>query len=143
MRPVVASAELALPREVLYERLADLREHWSLAGRWIEPLALQEDGGVVRLRGPLGLRRTVQTSLHERVATERLAGEARVGATVAAIAWTLEASGPSSTRVTLRAELVRATPADRLLLALGGHRWLRAQFAGTLARLAGVGSTAR
>jgi hypothetical protein len=136
MRPVVARVELALPRERIYERLADLRRHWALAGRWVAPLAVHDDGAVVRLRGPLGVRRTARTSLDARVVPSRIAGTARVGATVAEISWTLDAIGPCSTAVTLRADLARTAAIDRLVLALGGRRWLRARFAATLRALA-------
>jgi hypothetical protein len=134
VRPVVARAEVAIPRDELYALLADLREHWRLAGGWVEPLELGDDGGVVRLRGPLGLRRTVRTRLAERVPGERLAGEASVGRTRADISWSFASASPS-TIVTLRAEITRAAPLDRLLLAAGGRRWLQKRFATTLQRL--------
>lgn len=134
MRPVVARAEVALPRDELYALLADLREHWRIAGGWVEPLELGDDGGVVRLRGPLGLRRTVRTVLSERVPGERLAGEAAVGRTRADISWTF-APTAAGTTVTLRAEVTQATLVDRLVLAAGGRRWLRNRFAKTLQRL--------
>jgi hypothetical protein len=134
VKPIEARAAVAAPREALYARLADLRDHWRMAGRWVEPLELRPDGGVVRLRGPLGVHRTVRTELHESVPYERLAGEASVGATRAAISWTLAEDG-AQTFVTLRADVLSVTPWDRLLLALGGRAWLRHRFATTLARL--------
>jgi hypothetical protein len=134
VRPVIARAEVAIPREELYALLADLRTHWRIAGGWVEPLELGDHGGVVRIRGPLGLRRTARTALRERVPGERLAGEAAVGRTRAAISWTLESASPT-TVVTLRADVTHATPLDRALLALGGRRWLANRFARTLQRL--------
>ncbi len=132
--PIVARATVAAPREALYAQLADLRAHWGLAGPWIAPLELREDGGVVRLRGPLGVSRTARTRLLEAVPPERLAGEAVVGRTRAEISWTF-AAADGGTAVTLRADVTGATPLDRLLLALGGRLWLRRRFAATLARL--------
>ena len=128
------SARVDVPRDVLYARLADLRAHWKLAGPWVEPLELDADGGVVRLRGPLGLTRTVRTRLLERVPGERLAGDATVGRTRANISWTLESASPATT-VTLRADVTHATPLDRLVLALGGRRWLERRFTETLEQL--------
>ena len=57
------------------------------------------------------------------------------GGTRARVSWTL-APRLGDTRVRLAAELDHATPLDRVLLALGGRRWLAHRFAGTLDRLA-------
>ena len=134
MRPIEARGTVAVPREELYARLADLRAHWRLAGRWVEPVELRADGGTVRLRGPLGLRRTVHTRLLEAEASQRVAGEARIGRTRAAISWTLADAG-RGTHVTLRADVLDAGPLDRALLACGGRSWMRGRFAATLRRL--------
>ena len=134
MRAIEARRHVPRPRDELYERLADLRGHWELAGRWVEPVELRADGGTVLVRGPLGLRRTVHTTLTDARAPECVAGEARLGATRAAIRWSLEAAG-AGTLVTLRADVLAAGPADRALLALGGRPWLRGRFAATLQRL--------
>jgi hypothetical protein len=123
-----------VPREELYERLVDLRGHWELAGRWVEPVELRADGGTVRVRGPLGLRRTIHTQLTETHAPERVTGEARLGPTLAAIHWDLEDAG-DGTLVTLAATVIRCGARDRALLALGARRWLRGRFAATLRRL--------
>jgi hypothetical protein len=134
VRPVVARRLGPRPRDELYVLLADLRGHWRLAGRWVHPVELRENGGVVQVRGPAGLRRTVHTSLTELAPPGRVAGEAHSGATRAAISWELEANG-AGTLVTLRAEIERAGRLDRTLLALGGRRWMRRRFATTLDRL--------
>jgi hypothetical protein len=134
VRPVVARRQVPRPREELYALLADLRSHWDLAGRWVEPLELHDDGGVVRVRGPLGLHRTIETTLTEARPPERVAGEARIGRTRAEIQWLLEPAG-AGTIVTLRANVVQAGPLDRALLALGGRRWMRGRFDATLKRL--------
>jgi hypothetical protein len=134
VRPVLARRLVPRPREELYALLADLRGHWELAGRWVHPLELRHDGGVVRVRGPGGLRRTVITELTRLEPPGLVAGEARSGATQAAICWELEPSG-SRTLVTLRADIDRAGPLDRTLLALGGRRWLAGRFAKTLQEL--------
>ncbi len=132
--PITARAWVAASPEDLYALLADLREHWRLAGGWVEALALEDDRGVVRVRGPLGLARTVHTQVVQADEPALLAGEARLGATRARVCWTLDADGPG-TWVTLSAELLEAGLADRALLALGGRRWLRGRFAATVLRL--------
>jgi hypothetical protein len=135
VRPVVARAVVAVARDELYARLADLPSHWRIAGRWVEPIELDEDGGLVRLRGPFGVVRVVRTSLDERAPPRRLAGTAVVGGTEARIAWTLDEED-GSTLVTLRADLVRITPWDRMILVAFGRRWLAGRFRATLSRLA-------
>lgn len=134
MPPVAARHHVPRPREELFALLADLRSHWQLAGRWVQPLELRADGGVVRVRGPLGLHRTITTTLTDTQAPELIAGEARIGGTRAAIHWLLEPDG-AGTLVTLRADVLQAAPLDRALLALGGRRWMAGRFAATLKRL--------
>src|SRR4051795_11211226 len=104
MREVVARRRVARPRDELFAVLADLRGHWQLAGRWVEPMELRDDGGVVRVRGPLGLHRTITTTLTELRPPECVAGEATIGATRAAIRWVLEEDG-TGTNVTLQADV--------------------------------------
>ena len=134
MRPIAARRHVPRPRAELYALLADLRSHWDLAGGWVQPLELRHDGGTVRVRGPAGLKRTISTTLTHARAPERVSGEARIGATRAAISWLLESDG-DGTIVTLRADVLDAGPLDRALLALGGHRWMRGRFHATLERL--------
>jgi hypothetical protein len=131
---IAARRHVPRPREELYAQLADLRGHWQLAGRWVQPLELHDGGGVVRVRGPLGLRRTITTELSELRPPECVAGEARLGRTRASISWLLDADG-DGTLVTLRAQVLDASPLDRLLLAAGGRRWMRGRFEATLERL--------
>jgi hypothetical protein len=131
---VVARRHVARQRDELFAVLADLRGHWQLAGRWVEPLELRDDGGVVRVRGPLGLHRTIATTLTDVRPPECVAGEATIGATRARIEWLLEADG-AGTLVTLRAHVLAAGALDRVLLALGGARWMQGRFGATLERL--------
>ena len=131
---IEARRHVPRPRAELYTQLADLRTHWQLAGRWVEPLELRGDGGTVRVRAPLGLHRTIATRLTETREPERVAGEASLGRTRAAISWLLEPDG-DGTLVTLRAVVEEARPLDRALLALGGAHWMRGRFRATLERL--------
>jgi hypothetical protein len=134
VRPLAARRHVPRPREELYAVLSDLPGHWKLAGRWVEPLELHDHGGVVRVHGPLGLRRTITTSLTDTREPERVAGEAVIGATRAAISWTLVPEG-SGTLVTLRADVLACSPLDRVLLALGGRAWMQRRLASTLHEL--------
>lgn len=142
MRPILAQAEVALPRGELFALLADLREHWRLTGPWVQVLRVDADSGVVRVRAPLGFARTVHTRVLSSEPPSGLAGEAVAGETRAAVSWTLEDRG-AVTLVTLRADLISAGRADRVLLALGGRHWLRRRLSATLARLDMVGPQAR
>jgi hypothetical protein len=124
-------------REAVFAFLADLANHWDLADRWVEVVSLTpaHDGGRVRVHGPLGLRRTVDTRVQAVDPPSRIEGEAELGRTRARVSWELH-EDPEGTRVRLRATVVAAGPLDRLLLAAGGRVWLRRRFVVTLARLA-------
>ena len=135
MQPIAAATQVPASPEDIYSLLADLREHWRLAGPWVKPLELGTDGGVVRLRGPLGLFRTARTRVVYAEAPRLLAGEADLGRTRAAVSWRLQ-PGDEGTWVILRADVLAVGPLDRALLLLGGRRWMRARFRGILRRLA-------
>src|SRR4051812_8829708 len=100
------------PREAVFPVLADPGNHWALADAAIEVLTLERsggpgtpaDGGHVRLRGPLGIRRTVVTRVDVVEEPVTLAGTALVGdRTRARVRWDLEDAGAGATRVTLQA----------------------------------------
>jgi hypothetical protein len=136
MRPIVAQAVVRAPAELVWALLDDLRDHWLLADRWTEVLRVDADGGTILLRGPLGVRRTVDVRVTDRVAPTELQGLAVLDAkTAAQVRWTLEPIDATSTRVTLRATVQSAGWGDRLLLVLGAHRWLQWRFIVTLRRL--------
>jgi hypothetical protein len=131
----------ASPEEV-FDFLSDLGNHWRLVDRFVEVIELTgppggpPDGGVVRLRGPLGVRRTVRTRVTAARRGRLIIGTAELGeSTRARVSWTL-AGRLGQTRVRLAAEVEHADGLDRLLLALGGRAWLRRRFAFALERLA-------
>jgi hypothetical protein len=134
---LIASAErdLAAPADTLFTYLADLEQHWQLADRFIEVVSIEgrvnggpARGGVVRMRGPLGIRRAARTNVVQEERPTKLCGSAHVGArTVALVSWTLHPAG-DATRVRLEAAVERASLLDRALLALGGRRWLERRF---------------
>jgi uncharacterized protein YndB with AHSA1/START domain len=136
-----AEREVNAPAEALFAYLADLEQHWQLADRFIEVVSLERPqggparGGVVRMRGPLGISRVARTQVVEAHPPTKLSGSATVGAgTEARVSWTLTPAG-DRTRVRLEATVDHASLLDRLLLMLGGRRWMDRRFAGILATL--------
>ncbi|MEA2448833.1 MAG: hypothetical protein QOG63_765 [Thermoleophilaceae bacterium] len=126
------------PAEDVFAFLSDLRNHWELTARSIRVVQLDgdRDGGVVRIRGPLGARRTVHTRVTATRSPRLIIGVAELpGGTRALVSWTL-AGRIRTTRVRLTAEIEHATPLDRLLLAAGGRTYMQGVFARTLERLA-------
>jgi polyketide cyclase/dehydrase/lipid transport protein len=118
--------------------LHDLDNHWLLADRFIEVVHLDGagEGGKVRLRGPLGLGRTVTTRVVTAEPASSIVGTAGLsGGTQATVRWTLTPA-EGGTLVELAAFVERAGTLDRLLLAAGARRWLRRRFSSILARLA-------
>jgi polyketide cyclase/dehydrase/lipid transport protein len=139
---VEAAALVPAAPEEVFAFLSDLRNHWRLADRFVEVVTLESaergpaDGGTVRVRGPLGVRRTATTRVVAAREPRLLIGTAELaGGTRARVSWVL-GKRMSSTRVRLAAEIERAGTLDRALLALGGRWWLRRRFASTLERLA-------
>jgi hypothetical protein len=86
---------------------------------------MQADGGRVRVKGPLGLSRVAQTAV---VAADRprlLTGTAELGRTTrGAVRWEIEAVVRGTSRVRFTAQVERASPLDKALLACGGRWWL-------------------
>jgi Polyketide cyclase / dehydrase and lipid transport len=141
--PIEAAALVPAGPEEVFGFLSDLGNHWRLASRFVEVVELESAGnggsadrGRVRLRGPLGMRRTARTRVTAARPPRLLIGVAEIpGGTRARVSWTL-ASRLGETRVRLAAEVEDARPLDRLLLALGGRRWLERRFSETLDALA-------
>jgi hypothetical protein len=151
--PIEASTEVHASAAMVFEYLSGLDNHWRLADRWIEVLSLDRppvadpddppDRGRVRMRGPLGLSRTAATRVLAADPPSSIAGSAAIGrGTIATVSWTLDDLG-EVTRVRLAAELESASALDRVLLSLGGRRWLRRRFSAVLGRLARVFEEAR
>ena len=141
-RTLCASTELDVSAGSVFAFLADLRNHWKLADRWIEVESLhieaegQATGGVVRIRGPLGLHRTARIRIVPASAPGSIEGWASVGRrTHAHVRWEIEAAARGS-QVALSVEILRAGLPDRVLLALGGGHWMRGRLRSTLRALA-------
>jgi uncharacterized protein YndB with AHSA1/START domain len=140
---VAAEGVVDASPEAVFAFLADLENHWLLTDRFVEVLTLERPqeggparGGTVRMRGPLGLGRTVRTRVVEAMPASVIAGTASVDErTEAAVRWTLTPS-PEGTRVRLEATVARVGRADLVLLAMGGRRWLEHRFNSILQTLA-------
>jgi hypothetical protein len=135
---IEAAALIPAPPDEVFEFLCDLANHWRLTDRHVSVVALDGDGdgGVVRLRGPLGLHRTAHTHVTASRRPRLMIGIAQLeSGTRARVSWTL-AGRMNKTRVRLAADVEHASPLDRVLLALGGKLWMRRVFRHALARLA-------
>jgi uncharacterized protein YndB with AHSA1/START domain len=134
---IEAAALIPAPPEEVFEFLCNLENHWLLADRHVSVVSLNGDGdgGVVRINGPLGLRRTAHTQVTASRRPRLMIGTAELGdGTRARVSWTL-ASRMNQTRVRLAATVEHASPLDRVLLALGGRFWMRRMFRHTLDHL--------
>ena len=137
VEPISASGLVAAPPEDVFDFLSRLENHWRLVDRFVVVVSVDGSGAVVRLRGPLGVRRTVRTRVTSAVRPRTIVGVAELGGgTRARVTWALEPVGAARTHVLLTAEVERAQRLDRLVLALGGREWMRRRFAGGLVRLA-------
>jgi carbon monoxide dehydrogenase subunit G len=137
LRMALAAAEAVIPAPAgaVFAFLTDLDRHWELLPGVVEVVATGRTGATLRLRGPLGLRRTVRTRVGEVRPPLVLAGRAGTTArTDAAVSWSLTPRG-GATHVRLAARVDRAAPVDRLLLAIGGRAWLARHFARAVERL--------
>ena len=135
---VEAAALVPASVEEVFAFLADLGNHWMVADRFVSVVDLHgpeqgpADGGVVRLRGPLGVRRTVTTRVVASKPSRLLIGTAEIeGGTRARVSWSL-AEHRGATRVRLAAAIERASALDRLLLRVGGRAWLQRRFDATV-----------
>ena len=137
---IVARGHMSAPAEVVVRFLADLERHVELAPESVQVLRLSRPPGrpahaQVRLTGPLGIRRTASTELRQTRLANSIAGQARIGQrTVASVAWCVQENEGGSV-VTLSATVDAASLVDRMVLLLGGQRWLARRFAAALERL--------
>lgn len=128
MAPIESSRVLPYPPERVFAFLSDLHNHWQLEDAFIAVNGVRDGGGHILIRGPLGISREARTEVVSAVAPAHLRGRASIGRdTVGLVAWDI-APARDGSRVTLSAEVERASLADRMLLVLGGRRWLRRRF---------------
>lgn len=133
---IEATGIVPAPPEAVFDFLSDLANHWRLVDRYVRVVSIEGESAVVRLRGPLGVRRTVHTHVTAARSPRLIIGVAELpSGTRARVSWTL-AGRVGQTRVRLAAEVEHAGPLDRLMLALGGRAWMRRRFRFGLERLA-------
>jgi hypothetical protein len=139
---IMAGSELHHAPQVVFDFLADLRNHALLAPGSVKLRARDLSAelpaqAIVRLRGPLAIRPTATTAIVEATAPGVITGRDSIGKrTRASISWTI-AGRRDHTSVTLRATAQDAGFLDGVLLRPGGRRWLQRRFADALACLAG------
>jgi hypothetical protein len=134
---LTAGLTLTAPPSTVFDFLVRLPNHALIGGHGLRLDNVSDDdrSALISLHGPLGLRRTASTTVTHLHRPHRFGGTALVGRrTMAYVHWTIEPAGTGS-RVTLTATIVRAGPADRLLLAIGGRWWVTRSFARAIALL--------
>jgi Polyketide cyclase / dehydrase and lipid transport len=138
---IAARATIAAPPAAIFRLLGDLDRHGDLTDHGMQILVLHgppggRTGGLVQLRGPMGVTRLARTRLRGAQAHSRLWGTAETteGAR-AVLEWRVEPRG-EDTHVEVRLDVQARTFRDRALLALGGRAWLGARLRAALERLA-------
>jgi hypothetical protein len=135
---IAASRAIAAQPHDVHAFLADLGNHGLLGDDRIVLSGLREDGrgGHIWLRGPGGLRRLVRATVTRVHAPSHIGGRAKVGRrTRVHVSWRIAAGEPGAV-VQLHARVLHIGLLDRVLLTVGGRRWLHARFDEVLARLA-------
>lgn len=124
----------------MFAFLADLENHWRLA-EFVRVVRLdgepgRHDGSTLRIRGPLGVRRTAHAEIDRMTFERTIEGTATVGRrTLARVVWSLDPQ-PGGTTVELTATVLRVGRLDRWLLRFGGRWWLTRGFRAVLRGLA-------
>jgi hypothetical protein len=137
---ITASGLVDAPAENVYGFLSQLHNHRLISGDRLHlvSLAADREGAQIVIRGPLGIRRTAETTITQRKPARGVGGTATVGSRTAAhVHWTIIPAGAGS-HIALTATILRTGVLDRLLLALGGDRWLARGFDRAIQRLAAV-----
>src|SRR5215213_4304047 len=135
--PIIASRAIPVSPAEVFDYLEDLANHVSLAPRSAHVLSFGPGPSglghaVVRLSGPLGLRRTAVTEIIRADDPGLIVGRARIGRlTQACVIWRI-AGAPEGSFVSLSAAIEAAGPLDALVLRLGGRRWIARRFAAAL-----------
>lgn len=137
---VAAEASVPASEHEVFGLLADLDRHRLLTDGGMRILRLdgppgRRSGGVVELRGPLGLRRHARTRVAGADFPTRLWGTAETTrGSRAALRWQLRPE-TGGTRVRVEVEIA-PSGRDKLLLACGGRIWLWRRLRASLRRVA-------
>jgi hypothetical protein len=139
--PIATSRLVVAAPDTVFRYLEDLANHARLAPRTTDLVRLYRrpghlDRATVRLRGPLGLRRTASTELVRTEPPRLIVGRAMLGPrTTVSVSWTI-ATAPAGSVVSLSATIEAAGPLDSLVLRLGGRSWIARRFSSALDSLA-------
>jgi hypothetical protein len=96
--PIASSRLVPAPPDTVFRYLEDLAHHEGLAPHAADLMTLCRrpwglDRAIVRLRGPLGLRRTATTELVRTEPPRLLVGRAMLGSrTTASVTWTISSA---------------------------------------------------
>jgi hypothetical protein len=130
MAPVTSKLLIEAPAKTVYDFLSQLPNHQRMGGHRFRLDTVTPDrlGATIVICGPLGIHRTVQTTITYLHPARGVGGTATVGRrTIAHVHWTINPAGEQS-HVALTATMVRTGVLDRLLLAAGGRKWLARNF---------------
>jgi hypothetical protein len=138
---LAADAVVGARAAEIFPLLCDLDRHHHLTDGGMRILRLdgqrgRRTGGLVELRGPLGIKRLVRTRVSGAEPGRRLWGiaETQQGAR-AHVEWRLRPCDHDRTSVQVRIRVEATNWPERLLLALGGRTWLRARMRAALRRM--------
>lgn len=134
---IAAERLVSAPPAAVFAFLADLQRHWELLPDALDVVDADGGGALIRLHGPLGIRRTLRTEVTQVLVPSGLVGVATGAREQATVSWRLGPDG-GGTHVRLHVDVQRASLPDRLLLVLGGRAWLRRRLAAALQRLDGA-----
>jgi uncharacterized protein YndB with AHSA1/START domain len=123
---IAASRVVSAPPARAFSFLSEIENHWPLASSLVSIDGVDGKSGHIVVHGPLGVKKRAHTRLtrvDEPAGIVEGVAEDDDG-TLAAVTWRVAPAAEAS-RVALEVDLRRVAPLDRVLLLLGGRRWLR------------------
>jgi hypothetical protein len=138
LSPIIVTRTVAADGDVLHGFLADPANQWRLAASVADVVALQPAGDRcdARLRLPSGLRVHASVQVKPGRRGRLLTVEVRVGHTTVAWATWILTPGRGTTEIDLAIQPESRTLVTRLVLLLGGRRWIARRLDTALATLA-------
>jgi uncharacterized protein YndB with AHSA1/START domain len=145
MDPLTASTTIALPREQVFEYLADISNHAEFTDHYLVDWHLtREDpyglgaGARFRVKAPLSRFSWADMTFAELHPPFRIVERGRGGKynRIRMLGtYTLTPGAAGTTKVEYTLETLPVQPSDRLMEALGGRSWMRRQLAKAMRRL--------
>ncbi len=138
LAPVIATRTVAADGDVVREFLSDPVNQWRLASGFADVVGLQPAGARcdARLRLPLGARLRASLYVKGSRTARVLTAEVKLRRTTVAWATWILTSYRGTTEVDLAVHLKSRSLGARLVLRLGGRRWIARRLALALAALA-------